>query len=119
MVEDCVSPAAVRRRKPLAVLFHDERLRGRRGDLDDERGFLALLVFPLQLDDFRAFRKRLAVAGDARLVSLDHHRIRKHDLELGVGTGRGNHLPALVPPKSEKAMSPGDFNVYLSNWPCA
>src|SRR5262245_45491858 len=71
MVEQRVPPAAGLR-KPLAVLLDEESLRGSVRHIYDERGFSALLETPLELRDLGAFRKGLAVAGNAGLVSLDH-----------------------------------------------
>src|SRR5271169_6332353 len=74
VVEHRVSPPAGLR-KSLAVLFHDESLGEHVWHLHDERGLRALLMLPLELRDHGAIRERLAVAGDAGLVRLNHGRI--------------------------------------------
>src|SRR2546430_9722985 len=81
MVEDRVSPAAGVW-KALAVLLHEECLRGSVRHIDDERGLRALLEGPLEFRGLGAFRERLAIARNAGLVRLDHDRIADDDLEL-------------------------------------
>src|SRR5690348_10337463 len=66
VVEQRVSPAAALR-KALAVLLDDERLRENIRHVHREGRLGALLRLPLQLRDLRAFRERLAVAGNAGL----------------------------------------------------
>src|SRR5262245_25195076 len=70
VVEQSVSPPA-RFRKSLRVFFHEESLRKGIRHIHHERRLGALLRLPLQLGDLRAFRERLAVAGNTRLVRID------------------------------------------------
>jgi len=95
VVEHRVSPAATFR-KSLAVLFHDESLAEDVWHLDDERGFSALFVLPLELHDHGAIGKRLAVARNAGLECLDHRGIGHDYLEYVVGPGGRDVGPVLV-----------------------
>src|SRR6476620_6023383 len=89
VVEQRVSPSAAVR-KSLAVLFHDESLREDVWHIHGEWGLRALLRLPLQLRDFGAIRERLAVAGNAGLVRLDHGRAE----ETAAMTTSGKHRRA-------------------------
>src|SRR4051812_5044061 len=98
MVEERVSPAA-RLRKPLAVLLDEESLSGGVRHIHNERGLRAFLEAPLEFRDLGTFRERLAVAGHAGFVRLDHRRIGDNDLKYFIGAGGGDYRPVLVAPE--------------------
>src|SRR5580692_11450627 len=98
VVEHRVSPSAAFR-KSLAVLFHHESLGKDVCHFHDERGLRALLQLPLELDDARPLRERLAVTGDAGFVRVDHCGIRDDHLEYFGGSGGGDVSPVLVSPE--------------------
>ena len=98
VVDQRIAPAAAPG-KALAVLLDHEGLREHVGHVDDERRLGALLELPLQLGDLGAFRERLAVAGNARLVGLDHDGIGHDHLQHLVGARAGYHRPVLVTPE--------------------
>jgi hypothetical protein len=53
----------------------------------------------MDFDHFRAVGERLAVAGDAGLVRVDHRGIAKNHRERLAAIAEGNGLPALVSPE--------------------
>src|SRR5580658_2805515 len=98
VVEHRVAPSAAFR-KSLAVLFHHESLGKDVWHFHGERGLRALLQLPLELDDPRPLRERLAVTGDAGFVRVDHRGIRDDHLEYFGGSGGGDVSPVLVSPE--------------------
>ena len=79
-----------------------------------ERGLLALLQLPLELDDPGPLRERLAVTGDAGFIRVDHRGIRDDHLEyISVVRAQETSAQSSYPLKSENAIPPGDYQRVL------
>src|SRR5580692_7560411 len=57
---------------------------------------------PMDLRHLGAIRKGLAVTGNARLISVDHHRISQDRSERISVMAEGDHRPAFVSPELRK-----------------
>ena len=108
-------PSAVR--EPLAVLHHEvDVMLGTWHRRCGER--LQLFRVPMDLRHPRAVRERLAVAGNAVLVGLDHHGISEDRSNKVSVLTDGDNLPGLVSSelgKRQPARRPGSRAVTSCN----